>query len=231
MATRYCIRCGAGTEDARLSFCPRCGTAYAGQGQEPAPRPADTADDPSAYIRVGPTRLPRLLPVALLAVLVAAGTAVGVTLANRDDDTGPPPSTLASFSSPAFEDTATESVPTGPEPELPTEPTEPEETQEAQDTETAASVVESYYADLNAGDFGAAWDRGGSNIATEQTYDEWVSGFRTTRSITVDATDDGFDEVDVYITSTLTDGTTERYQGTYTVTDGEITAAEIQQAP
>ncbi|MGD6754130.1 hypothetical protein [Streptomyces sp. BH105] len=224
MATRYCIRCGTGTEDARLSFCPRCGTAYAGQRPEPAPRPADAAADDSAYIRVGPTRLPRLLPVALLAVLAAAGTAVGVTLANRDDGTGPPPSTLASFSSPAVEDPGTEAVPTEPEPELPTE------TEEAQDTETAASVVESYYADLNAGDFRAAWDLGGSNIATEQTYDEWVSGFSTTRSITVDATDDGFDEVDVYITSTLTDGTTERYQGTYTVTDGEITAAEIQKA-
>lgn len=227
MATRYCIRCGAGTEDARLSFCPRCGTAYAGQRPEPAPRPADTAADDSAYIRVGPTRLPRLLPVALLAVLAAAGTAVGVTLANRDDDSGPPPSTLASFSSPTYEDPGTEAVPTEPEPELPTEPTVPEETQE---TETAASVVESYYADLNAGDFDAAWDLGGSNIATEQTYGEWVSGFSTTRSITVDATDDGFDSVDVYITSTLTDGTTERYQGTYTVTGGEITAADIRKA-
>lgn len=228
MATRYCIRCGAGTEDARLSFCPRCGTAYAGQRPEPAPRPADTAaDDDSAYIRVGPTRLPRLLPVALLAVLAAAGTAVGVTLANRGDDSGPPPSTLASFSSPTYGDPGTEAEP---EPELPTEPTVPEETQETQETETAASVVESYYADLNAGDFDAAWDLGGSNIATEQTYEEWVSGFSTTRSITVDATDDGFDQVDVYITSTLTDGTTERYQGTYTVTGGEITAAEIQKA-
>ncbi|MFI5657169.1 hypothetical protein [Streptomyces sp. NPDC051684] len=225
MATRYCIRCGAGTEDARLSFCPRCGTAYTGQPSAPAPRPADTPADDSAYIRVGPTRLPRLLPVALLAVLVAAGTAVGVTVANRDDDTGPAPSTLTSFSSsPAFEDPGTETVPTEPEPDPPAEPTE------TQETETAASVVESYYADLNAGDFDAAWDLGGSNIATEQTYDEWVSGFGTTRSIAVDATDDGFDEVDVRITSTLTDGTTERYEGTYTVTDGEITAAEIQKA-
>ncbi|MEB8340062.1 hypothetical protein [Streptomyces endophyticus] len=191
---RYCIHCGVRVQEPERPLCTGCGRPHEGEAPQ-APRPAAPADAPE-YMRVGPTRLPRWLPAALVAVVVVAGVAVGVTLANSPDDSqgsGPQavPMTPAMTSDTADDtyDPATEIPSYSSETEATEETDEPEETETAEDE----SVVTMYYDYINAGDFEAAWDLGGSNLDAG-SFDAWSAGFDTTDHISVEVADQGAGE-------------------------------------
>jgi len=93
----------------------------------------------------------------------------------------------------------------------------------------AEAVVTQYYADINSGDFSAAWALGGNNIGGPD-YQGWVAGFDSTTGVSLSSLSYfGSDQVTVQLTATQDDGSVNVYTGTYTVTDGVIESASIVQ--
>ncbi|WP_425830144.1 hypothetical protein [Streptomyces fractus] len=230
---RYCIHCGVRVQEPERPLCPGCGAPHEGGAPE-GPRPAAPTDTPE-YVRVGSTRLPRWLPAALVAVIVVAGVAVGVSVANSPDDSQGSAPQAAPLTPATTTDTTEPDADTYDQAtELPSYSSEPDDTEEPEETETEAAedetVVTTYYDYINARDFRAAWDLGGSNLDSG-SFDDWSAGFDTTDHISVEVADQGSGQVDARISASQTDGTVRTYAGTYTVQDGEIVAAKIQEVP
>jgi len=93
-----------------------------------------------------------------------------------------------------------------------------------------SAVVAQYYQDITDHNYSAAWALGGSNLSGGVGYSSWVAGYATTASISLGTFSYfGSDQVQVIITALQTDGSTNTYQGTYTVENGQITSANITQ--
>jgi hypothetical protein len=116
-------------------------------------------------------------------------------------------------------------APAAPAP-VPAQPQQPQLT-------NGVAVVLQYYQDISDQNYQSAWAIGGSNLAAQngQTYASWAEGYSTTtasiRVTSYGTWNDG--TVWTYISATQLDGTVKTYYGTYTVTDGVITSANIQQ--
>jgi hypothetical protein len=94
----------------------------------------------------------------------------------------------------------------------------------------AEAVVTQFYADISDQDYSAAWALGGSNVSNGVGYDAWVGGYGTTQFISLGTFSSwGSDTVQVAISATQTDGSVNTYSGTYTVENGVITSANIEQ--
>jgi hypothetical protein len=96
----------------------------------------------------------------------------------------------------------------------------------------SVAVVTQYYQDITNHDYTDAWNLGGSNIAAQngQTYDSWVTGYDTTASISlVGQANWNSGAVQTSISAVQTDGSVNTYYGTYYVTNGVITSANIAQ--
>jgi len=94
----------------------------------------------------------------------------------------------------------------------------------------AEAVVTQFYADISAQAYSAAWALGGSNVSNGVGYDAWVAGYGTTQFIGLGTFSYwGSDTVQVAISATQTDGSVNTYSGTYTVENGIITSANIEQ--
>jgi hypothetical protein len=104
-------------------------------------------------------------------------------------------------------------------------------TQPVQATQGASdkAVVDQFYQDLNARDYQAAWQLGGSNLSGGVGYSAWVAGYATTASINASTVQDNDGTVSVNITATQTDGSVKTYAGTCTVANGVIVSAHITQ--
>ena len=92
------------------------------------------------------------------------------------------------------------------------------------------AVVQQYYQDLSDQNYQAAWQLGGDNLNGGVGYDQWVAGYSTTASISVDdygTYSDG--TVWTHISAIQTDGTVKTYDGTYTVANGVIVSASMTQ--
>ncbi|WP_157537320.1 hypothetical protein [Kitasatospora azatica] len=93
----------------------------------------------------------------------------------------------------------------------------------------ASAVVEQYYQDITNHDYAAAWALGGANIAGP-SYASYVAGFATTASISLGTVSEfNSSTVQAVLYATQTDGTVKVYQGTYTVNNGVLVAANIHQ--
>jgi hypothetical protein len=98
----------------------------------------------------------------------------------------------------------------------------------------ASAVVAQFYQDITDGDYAAAWQLGGDNLAagTGQSYDAWVAGYAdTTASISITSYG-SFSSRSVWadISAVQLDGSVRAYYGTYTVSGGVITSADITQS-
>jgi hypothetical protein len=95
---------------------------------------------------------------------------------------------------------------------------------------SSIAVVNQYYQDITDHNYQAAWALGGSNLSGGVGYDAWVAGYGTTASITLYSQSDwGSGKVTSYLSAVQTDGSTRTYYGTYYVTNGVITSANIAQ--
>lgn len=94
---------------------------------------------------------------------------------------------------------------------------------------TPWSVVSEYYGDLESGDYKDAYALLSSGNVTGQTYQQFVNGFACTSYDDLAELGTTGDIVSVSLDALQCDGTVNRYQGTYTVENGLITAADIQQ--
>jgi hypothetical protein len=94
----------------------------------------------------------------------------------------------------------------------------------------ALSVVDQFYQDITDQDYSAAWNLGGDNLNGGADYNGWVAGYDTTVSITLyDTANFGSGEVTADLSALQRDGSTNTYYGTYYVTNGVITSANIAQ--
>jgi hypothetical protein len=113
------------------------------------------------------------------------------------------------------------------------QPAEPEATgaQPAQAVPgtSAKAVVDQFYQDLNAHNYQAAWQLGGSNLSGGSGYSTWAAGYATTASISASTVRNNDGTVSVSISATQTNGSVKTYVGTYTVANGAIVAANITQ--
>ncbi|MGW4433388.1 hypothetical protein [Streptomyces tendae] len=89
------------------------------------------------------------------------------------------------------------------------------------------ATVTAYFDAINNRDFTAAWELGGKNL--NQDYDTFVAGFATTQRDDVTVTDTSGDDVSVTVVAWETDGTQTTYEGTYTVSGGVITSADMRE--
>jgi hypothetical protein len=154
-------------------------------------------------------------PSVILAAPAARATPV--TPAPTKTVTAPPPPVP----------TKTVTAPPAPEQtsnwQQPTAPAQPQFT-------SSIAVVNQYYQDITDRNYSAAWALGGSNLSGGVGYDAWVAGYGTTASITLYSQSDwGSGKVTCYLSALQSDGTTRIYYGTYYVTNGVITSANIAQ--
>jgi hypothetical protein len=94
---------------------------------------------------------------------------------------------------------------------------------------TPWAVVSEYYGDIESGDFADAYALLSSGSVTGQTYQQFASGFACTSVENLSDLGTTGDTVTISLDATQCDGTVNHYQGTYTVQDGRITAADITQ--
>ncbi|MFH8446997.1 hypothetical protein ACH4D3_38085 [Streptomyces sp. NPDC018026] len=107
-----------------------------------------------------------------------------------------------------------------------TEDTGTEDTTTADGSGPEATVT-AYFDAINNRDFATAWQLGGQNL--DQDYDSFVAGFGTTQRDDVTVTGTSGDDVSVTVVAWQTDGTQTTYEGTYTVSGGVITSADMRE--
>lgn len=94
---------------------------------------------------------------------------------------------------------------------------------------SSTAVVQQFYQDINNGDYSAAWALGGDNISGSNEA-EWAAGYDTTVRVSLGTFSAlGSDQVQASLSALQSDGTTDTYEGTYTVSGGVIVAANIVQ--
>jgi hypothetical protein len=111
-----------------------------------------------------------------------------------------------------------------------TTPATPASAQPSPQFANADAVVNQFYEDITDRRYSAAWALGGDNIANGASYATWAAGYAdTTASITLGTVSDfGSDQVQAQLSATQLDGTVKTYEGTYTVENGVIVAADIE---
>jgi hypothetical protein len=90
-------------------------------------------------------------------------------------------------------------------------------------------LVNQYLSDLNTGHYADAWHLGGDNLNGGSGYDTWAAGYSATSNMSWSAEDLGNGVVAVDLTANQTDGSTNTYIGTYTVSNGVIVSADLTQ--
>ncbi|MEU3278053.1 excalibur calcium-binding domain-containing protein [Streptomyces antibioticus] len=112
-----------------------------------------------------------------------------------------------------------EPTPTPAPPSTPPKPT-------ATPTADAASIVEAYFAAINARDYRRAWDLGGKNLGG--SYESFRAGFADTVQDTVRIVDVHDGAVTITLDALQADGTVRSFEGTYAVTNGVIVDADVR---
>lgn len=105
--------------------------------------------------------------------------------------------------------------------------------------EDAVDALQSYFDAIDAGDYAAAyalWSDGGQ--ASGQSFAEFRDGFADTESVVVEIGEPGrvdpaagsrYVEIPVTVTSTLTDGATEHFEGSYVFRRAVVDGATAEQ--
>lgn len=93
-------------------------------------------------------------------------------------------------------------------------------------TNSPQTVVQEYFASINAGNYALAWSLGGKNI-THGSYNDFVQGFANTSLDSATIVSTSGNTVTVQLDATQTNGTHQFFSGTYTVENGVIVAANV----
>lgn len=94
--------------------------------------------------------------------------------------------------------------------------------------DSPATVVEAYFAAIDAENYEEAWALGGDNLG--ESYTQFAAGYASTATDNVEVLSTSGGTVTVDLTATQTDGTQQQFTGTYTVTGQAITSASIAPA-
>jgi serine/threonine protein kinase len=164
----------------------------------------------------GPARPPRrtgrtvLILLGILIVAVIIGVVVSRVV--NKGSTAAPPANLSSSSAPPGSSAPASSTPT---------------TTGAAAADTPSQLVQAYYQAINEHQYRTAWNLGGQNTLPRTTYASYVAGFNGTASDVVEILSVSGNVVTAQVTANQTDGTAKVFAGTYTVTDGQITAFDV----
>lgn len=165
-------------------------------------------------------------PFTLLAVcLLAAPVAVVACDGGTTSGTTPSPSQVTvtqTVTSPS-----TEPSPPPTPTVAPTTVTAPPPTTRPPPAPSASAVVGAYFDAINAGDFRAAWNLGGQHFAA--SYDAFVAGFTGLAHDDLTVLSTTGRTVTARLDAVQSDGTTRVFQGDYTVSGGEIVAADVHE--
>lgn len=156
--------------------------------------------------------------IAIGTVLVLAGCGAS-SLASRGTNSTVTKTVAAAPSS------ASPTVSKTPQSTAPTSPPAPVTSQSS--APSPSSVVDAYFAAINAKDYEEAWSLGGDNLG--QSYTQFVDGFSSTVTDNVDVLSTSGDAVSVNLTATQTDGSQQQFTGTYTVSGQAISGASVTQ--
>lgn len=92
----------------------------------------------------------------------------------------------------------------------------------------AERTVIAYYDALNRRDFLTAWNLGGQRLAKGGAYASYVKGFATTSWADLTVTGVSGNTVHVHLSARQTDGSLRTFSGSYTVSGGTITGANMK---
>lgn len=161
----------------------------------------------------------RLIPAALL--IVAAVTAAGGC--GSSGHGGPSAATVTTtVTSPSSAPPSTPvSSPAAGGTTAPPQPPAPGGTSPV----SATAVVSAYYNAINAKDYATAWSLGGRNLSP--SYGSFVRGFADTAYDGIQILNAAADSVTLRLDAVQSDGTTEEFEGTYTVKHGVIVGAAV----
>ena len=90
-----------------------------------------------------------------------------------------------------------------------------------------AAVVQDYFAAITDHDYAQAWNLGGKNFGG--SYSNFVAGLDTTAQDTLTIVSVSGDQVTAQLAADQTDGTVKDFSGVYTVSNGTIVQAQVQQ--
>lgn len=90
-----------------------------------------------------------------------------------------------------------------------------------------ATVVEEYFAAIDAHDYNRAWVLGGDHLSS--SYAQFAAGFANTAQDAVTIVGVSGDTVAIDLTATNTDGSQQVFAGTYTVSGQAISSASVSQ--
>ncbi|MEU9693097.1 hypothetical protein [Amycolatopsis japonica] len=91
-----------------------------------------------------------------------------------------------------------------------------------------AQTVIAFYDAINRRDFLTAWNLGGQRLAKGGTFASWSSGYATTSWAAVTVRSVSGNTVYVDLSARQTDGSLRTFSGSYTVSGGVITAANMK---
>ena len=143
----------------------------------------------------------------------------------QNQDTYSPPDGGAT--APDLGDTATDDSDYGDTTEPTDSPSPTSSPTPSPDATDPASVVEAYFAAINAQDYETAWSLGGENLS--ESYSDFEAGFADTQQDAVTVESVSGDVVTATLAAENDDGTVQNFSGTYTVTNGVITDFSVQQ--
>ncbi|MGY6654527.1 hypothetical protein ACXIZN_20360 [Amycolatopsis sp. TRM77291] len=91
-----------------------------------------------------------------------------------------------------------------------------------------AQTVIAFYDAINRRDFLTAWNLGGQRLAKGGTYASWASGYASTSWAAVTVRSVSGNTVYVDLSARQTDGSLRTFSGSYTVSGGVITGANMK---
>ncbi|UMP04184.1 hypothetical protein [Amycolatopsis sp. EV170708-02-1] len=91
-----------------------------------------------------------------------------------------------------------------------------------------AQTVIAFYDAINRRDFPTAWNLGGQRLAKGGTFASWASGYATTSWTVVTVRNVRGNTVHVDLSARQTDGSLRTFSGSYTVSGGTITGANMK---
>jgi hypothetical protein len=93
---------------------------------------------------------------------------------------------------------------------------------------SAAQTVIAYYEAINRGDFSTAWTLGGQKLAKGGTLASYAKGYATTSWVALTVTSVRGNTVYVDLSARQTDGSLRTFSGSYTVSGGAISSANMK---
>lgn len=248
-ASRFCTTCGArmvvtcpqGHEVKQAAYCSVCGVPLtppkSGTVAAAAPGGNTVGSRPRGEFQ---TELPpasrnwhRRSPIAIWAMaavglLIGAGVVLGITqLINTDSDRTAGPVVTATASAPTAED-APPSSPAGQSPSAPPAQSSVPAASPPPAEPGPADTVQKYFDAINTGDYERAWELGGKNLHGGP-YSSFVESFEGTAFDSVTIVSTAGNEVHIELDALQEDGTHRYFSGKYSVRDGAIISADIQQ--